>query len=416
MKNLMKTLIDKAGQVSDGGYPVVVNYAWTENGTSGVGYAHSVIAYGVEYGSWDVGGTGYTKGYDGRILVYDCSKGKFTDDACIYFKSDTLEWCVPYKKLKYNISDAKCYARLLMVSNDASLLNRHGYLKKQQGETTPAGSEEQAVFYPEIAVNSSDISIRKTGSQDIFAINSSEMEEDEEIFNGYGTIAGEANQDYSYFMTDPESGYSAMNSMDDEMSATMRFENERAVVNAGRAHRITFLPNCTISVNGDATDYDIDVVTNQEQCTLPWYELKIKGYTDTAVSLQQYQDGYLLKGDLGSNLNVSANNTAGGQCVSCSDLEQYSSVYITTTGEYDQMLNILVDKDNDGVYETSIVNPVPGDVNADGMVNVLDLMLAKQQLLHGTGVVNMYGMDLDASGTVTLTDMVSLQKFLLRTE
>ena len=72
-------------------------------------------------------------------------------------------------------------------------------------------------------------------------------------------------------MTDPESGYSAMNSMDDEMSATMRFENERAVVNAGRAHRITFLPNCTISVNGDATDYDIDVVTNQEQCTLPWY-------------------------------------------------------------------------------------------------------------------------------------------------
>ena len=181
-------------------------------------------------------------------------------------------------------------------------------------------------------------------------------------------------------------------------------------------HRITFLPNCTISVNGDATDYDIDVVTNQEQCTLPWYELKIKGYTDTAVSLQQYQDGYLLKGDLGSNLNVSANNTAGGQCVSCSDLEQYSSVYITTTGEYDQMLNILVDKDNDGVYETSIVNPVPGDVNADGMVNVLDLMLAKQQMLHGTGVVNMYGMDLDASGTVTLTDMVSLQKFLLRTE
>ena len=43
-------------------------------------------------------------------------------------------------------------------------------------------------------------------------------------------------------------------------------------------------------------------------------------------------------------------------------------------------------------------------------------MLAKQQLLHGTGVVNMYGMDLDVSGTVTLTDMVSLQKFLLRTE
>lgn len=409
MKNMMNTLIQKAGQVSDGGAPVVVNYAWTESGTSG--WAHSVVAYGVEYGYWDVG-NGYTDGYDGRILVYDCSKGRFTDDACIYFKTDTLEWCVPYKKLKYNISDSKCYARLLMVSNDAGILNKHGYLKSPNLSVNTGENETEEGFYPEIAVNSQDISIRKTGSQDTFAINSSEMDEDE-IFNGYGIIAGEANQGYSYFMTDHESGYSAMANVDEEMSVTMRFENERAVVNADHAHRITFLPDCTVSINGDQTDYDIDVVTNQEQCTLPWYELQLEGDTDTSVSLQQYRDGYLLKGDLGNTLRVTANNTVGGQCVSCSDLGTYSSVYITTTGEYSEMLNVLVDKDRDGTYETSILDRIPGDVNADGVVNVLDLMLAKRQVLTGNCIVNLYGMDKDSSGTVTLTDLVSLQKFLL---
>ena len=153
--------------------------------------------------------------------------------------------------------------------------------------------------------------------------------------------------------------------------------------------------------------------TNQEQCTLPWYELQLEGDTDTSVSLQQYQDGYLLKGDLGNTLRVTANNTVGGQCVSCSNLDDYSSVYITTTGEYNQMLNVLVDNDQDGMYETSILDRIPGDVNADGVVNVIDLMSAKQQLLTGDCIVNLYGMDKNSSGTVTLTDLVSLQKFLL---
>ena len=101
MKNMMNTLIKKAGQVSYGVYPLVVNYGWTESGTSG--WAHSVVAYGVEYGSWDV-----AAGYDGRILIYDCTKGRFTDDACIYFKTDTLEWYIPYKELRYDASPSKC--------------------------------------------------------------------------------------------------------------------------------------------------------------------------------------------------------------------------------------------------------------------------------------------------------------------
>ena len=65
MKNMLANLIESAAEVPETRKPVVVNYGWIDNSNNGE--AHSVVAYGVEYGSWNV-----APGYNGRLLIYDC--------------------------------------------------------------------------------------------------------------------------------------------------------------------------------------------------------------------------------------------------------------------------------------------------------------------------------------------------------
>ena len=224
-------------------------------------------------------------------------------------------------------------------------------------------------------------------------------------------VTGNDASDISYFMTDDDSGYSAMSSSDDQMSINMRYKDELALVKADNAHKVTFLPDCSVSIDGESTKYTLDIVTNDNLSVLPWYELKVDGYTNSSVSISQYKAGYLLSGDISDNLKVQVNNTYSGQVSLTSNLDKYSKVYITNENG---TLDVRVDKDSDGDYETSVLTYILGDVNADGKVNIIDLALEKQYMIDSEKTIaNLKSLDYNKSGDITVSDMVALHKYIL---
>lgn len=403
---VMKQLVDKASNVSIGEYPFVVNYGYVTQ-KEGQSWAHSVVAYGIEDGEWTF--KGYK--YNSRILIYDCAKGAFSDDACIYYDKDTYDWYIPYQFLRYDSNSKNNYAKILLVANSQSVLNHYSGLPNENSGNVIVGSDSESnTFYPEISINSDDISIRKTNKDDIFAVNSASMDKDE-IFPYISAVTGNDASDISYFMTDDDSGYSAMSSSDDQMSINMRYKDESASVKADNAHKVTFLPDCSISIDGESTKYTLDIVTNDNLSVLPWYELKIDGYTNSSVSISQYKAGYLLSGDISDNLKVQVNNTYSGQVSLTSNLDKYSKVYITNENG---TLDVRVDKDSDGDYETSVLTYILGDVNADGKVNIIDLALEKQYMIDSEKTIaNLKSLDYNKSGDITVSDMVALHKYIL---
>lgn len=403
---VMKQLVDKASNVSSGEYPLVVNYGYVTQ-KEGQSWAHSVVAYGIEDGEWTF--KGYK--YNSRILIYDCAKGAFSDDACIYYDKDTYDWYIPYQFLRYDSNSKNNYAKILLVANSPSILNHYSGLPDENSGSIIVGSDSESnTFYPEISINSDDISIRKTNKDDIFAVNSASMDKDE-IFPYISAVTGNDASDISYFMTDDDSGYSAMSSSDDQMSINMRYKDELALVKADNAHKVTFLPDCSVSIDGESTKYTLDIVTNDNLSVLPWYELKVDGYTNSSVSISQYKAGYLLSGDISDNLKVQVNNTYSGQVSLTSNLDKYSKVYITNEND---TLDVRVDKDSDGDYETSVLTYILGDVNADGKVNIIDLALEKQYMIDSEKTIaNLKSLDYNKSGDITVSDMVALHKYIL---
>ena len=91
----------------------------------------------------------------------------------------------------------------------------------------------------------------------------------------------------------------------------------------------------------------------------------------------------------------------------------YDSVYITVSDKYGQALDILADKDNDGIYETSILDNVSGDANGDGCIDVFDMITARKCLLKEETIADLYSMDMDFSGDISVADIVMLEKYLL---
>ena len=59
-------------------------------------------------------------------------------------------------------------------------------------------------------------------------------------------------------------------------------------------------------------------------------------------------------------------------------------------------------------------NTTKGDVNGDSSVNVVDAMLFRRYLLDGTTAIVAENADWDQDDAVALTDLISLNHFLLR--
>lgn len=91
-------LAKKADAVKNGGCPVLFSYGWynIDDKNDENAWAHAVVAYALESGSFKSSKSGKT--YDHRVLIYDCNvvSWNWKADNCLLFNEGTDEWEIPY--------------------------------------------------------------------------------------------------------------------------------------------------------------------------------------------------------------------------------------------------------------------------------------------------------------------------------
>ena len=108
-------MIQTAERISEGESPFLLSFQTAE-------FAHAVVGYGVEHGSWEYGG----RKYDSRILIWDPNfSGYLAEDACLYYDKISFSYCIPHYDIY--VDRLQGSIGILQVVNDLSILNANPY-------------------------------------------------------------------------------------------------------------------------------------------------------------------------------------------------------------------------------------------------------------------------------------------------
>lgn len=115
--NKIYRMLQIAENIPHGESPFLLTFA-LEKGS------HGTVGYGRESGKWTFDG----KTYDGRILVWDPNyPTEFHAESCLYYDSETLEYCIPAYGIHVADNASDNVGRILTVCNDLSVLNPYPY-------------------------------------------------------------------------------------------------------------------------------------------------------------------------------------------------------------------------------------------------------------------------------------------------
>ncbi len=391
-KSVLSSLIDKAEAAGDGGNMAIAAFFSS-------GYSHSVIAYDVEYGSWQLG----DKMYDGRILVADPYLDEFSNEACLYFSSSTLNWTVPMWSIG---NDTGCTIGL--ASDSVSMMNTGGYFMGTASYVNPHP------FIPviEVPADSKEFALVPVGTDDTEAVQSADLD-------WYSMIASlvthnRAGLDY---LAD---GYDIIPADDGTVSYQMSYEDCLISVRADNADKITMMADGSVTLMGDDSFYELSLAADSE---LPWEYVSLSGSGCSILSMEYYDEGILIQGDSLAGALITADDPEGSvsrKLQSMTDGTDYTAAYIYS--DSDENICVMVDTDNDGECETHLVDSQTqpesvfyGDVNLDGIVSMLDLV-ALSRYLGNIIILNeeaLMNADCDESLRINAVDAQVLLRFLV---
>lgn len=335
---------------------------------------HTVIAYGIEYGSYRYNGTTY----QGRILTCDPNRSiNKTEDCFIYFNTSTYNWMIPlyYKNGVYSANGAI----INYVGADSSTINYGGYLNSEQVKPTT-----EFVASLEMASISNNHSINKVSKSGASYVNMNTSADDitpDIIYNFQSDTNSEGTA--GYIINDNNAAYKICQSTPLEMNLTMKYENSIFDASSDAGSEIIFDNNGYVSVSGESSDYSIGMTYNEGYYPTDWFFMGVSGNNANKAEMQQLETGYLLKSDNLKNVKVDAFNRDVEATVSFST--DYYDVFLYEIDE--NTIGVAVDTDSDGIYETTIatsdnheIDAFYGDLNLDATVSLADLVTYQKYL------------------------------------
>ncbi len=382
-------------------------------------YGHAVVAFDVEYGEFDVTEYEDDDYYDlaiekqvhydgGRIKVYNNSG--WGGYQYLYFNSD-LSWTYG----DYSSAKDSTFA---MAISDVDILNDGGMI---------SGTDEplQKEFKPLVLTNA-------IGVEELYKIN---IEDGKWTATGenissecsYPIFLGDISSEFcskNIILPDNESGYvfninqNDINTdnldedviyVDDTAFLELNYENALFNVQSDNCSQVVFDPSGYIELNGDDSEYEIEMVWNDGYTNEMWEEIQLKGNADN-VSLTKTDKGYIVNSDNLTEMVCSTVTDNGTNMINFST--DKNSVQISMSA--DETAVIKTDEDNDGIYETVITGEelIRGDANSDGAVNVRDCAFIASKLSQGLYDQLPFYTDYNEDDEVNVRDAAAIANWL----
>ena len=403
-EEVVSNLLNMVSEVENGGSPVLVCY-------SGNGFAHAVVAYGIE----DTYKLFNNVRYDKKILIMDSNFGNnYEDEACIYVNTKSNRWCIPHSE--YNLNSDDTSTRIILATNDLELMNSKGYFKTPDEYL----SNNQYISVLEFNYNS-NFNISKTiesGSGNW--INSTKNGVPEgELFYGFFSNDNSHITTAKTTLKDSLSGYSYSIDEPNQMDLNMSYKNCYLTVSADNSSTVKFAPKGYISMEGKNSDYSMNMIFNEGYYTLPWANIQLDGKNSNNVSMDKVDDGILISGDNLTGVTISAISDLAFTKVSFST--EYDKALAYAIDDY--TIGIKVDKDNNGTFETLLIQSngynkikdfsIVGDINNDNKISSMDLLLLKRYILGmKIDISNESQLDINEDSSINLLDLLKLKNYI----
>ena len=405
-----KTKVEKLLKCLEDGSPTLV-CSRNNDGWGG----HAVVAYGVEHGTFKRNG----RTYNCKVLIYNVNDDVYTDDSNLYVDSDKGTW---------SFENDRCSeggGHLGLVTDDLNILNYLGLY----GKTSDIEVSNLVAFLKNETDNAFKISkaTEKNGVWTKVKNTNDNMPDDIKTFPTYE--GDEDNTSVTYSFSDIKSGYILDNSKAEAFDYSLTYKDSMLKANASSASKAMFAPSNSVSVSGDATDYELGIVLNDELTVNDWFGISVGGKKADDATLRKAKDGFIFKASDMTDISVEAYNKDVSANLTFSTT--YPEVLL-----YEKDINtigVAVDKDKNGTFETTlsfngdeIAVTLSGDANCDSVVDMSDVVLVMQALsnpdkygINGTNekhITKQGWINCDVDKTtngLTANDALRIQEFLL---
>ena len=392
-----KEKLDSIVECLKDGSPVLMCFHGYFHGYSWGG--HAVVAYDVEYGKYSKNG----KAYNGKIIVYDNNNVDYSDDYCLYFNTSNSSWCIP----AYSLDTAKG-SMLGLITDDLNYINYHGYLDG----TENIKADDYISVLQSVAVKS-DYSIRKVIHSNDNWINAATSEDDIRQFASFSDNNFE-NSDLMFALKDSSAGYIMNTSQAEQLDISLNYKNCLLEANADNGKSVKFSPDGIISLEGDNTRYDLNIILNDGYTVNDWNEIKVGGENVNNATLQKVNNGYVLTASNLKNVTIKAKNSSS--TAQCQFSTKYGEVFVYEIDE--NTIGVKVDTDGNGTYETTIstseISKLLGDINTDGKTDTDDVKQFQKFLVNKIKLTieEILLVDMNNDGKLNVFDLLIMKKRL----
>ncbi|MFR2203730.1 MAG: VWA domain-containing protein [Christensenellaceae bacterium] len=337
----LKILAKRADAVKSGGTPVLLSFEQR----NGDGFGHAVVAYATESGSWKKKGEYYNR----RILIYDCNAKNWNDNYCLYFNEGTAEWIIPAYNIAF-INDEEIVgtgnrdedAALLQACNDLSILNIKNY------------DSDRYNYLAELRTqNETEMRLKNSSSQYIIMGKSGSVTGDTGLATYHDAEAGSGESGTLHIILPDENDdytLSTLSGKAEDLDFYVKDEDLFMSVDADTAAGSEFSIQRAISLLGNESGYEIKIADDDiAEGEFNTFTVSGENTGDTTVELTE--DGVLITGDDLSDITMSGSD---GDVEAEVTFDTDRDSVLVVPNEDNSELIVMVDNDNDDVYETVI--------------------------------------------------------------
>ena len=325
---------------------------------------HVIVFYGIEDGVFIADDNSV---YNKKLLTYDSNYVDYYDRACVLVNTDDYSWI----NQEYEGAASRLGGTIGFSASDPLNINYHNMGLLGENNYTPPIDQPTIIRTNYLSADSTlqAIELNEDGSYSICPAS----DDCYELFVLSSSSASTKSKDtINYLIKDNTKAYLLTCGETGKSNIKLSTNNEKYVISFDNADEVILDPNGMIRATGNASDYNISIISKNDSSPTDWSKVEVSGEA-SQVEFRRTDDGYILSGDDLTDVKVSANgNTYEPACSFSTD---YDKVLIHEITEDE--IGISVDADDNGSFETQIetmevTDILLGDLTGDKLIDAND--------------------------------------------